>query len=189
MGVDFLQVWVGIMHTLITGTTGSGKSTLAKMLAKSLQTRGHGIVVLDPMRSNDWGVQPHYEQGAFLEEVKSRKDCFVFVDEAGAMIGRYNVEMEWCATTGRHFGHKSTFICQYVTQLAPVVRSNCDKVYLFATDGQSREKLAQEFDQPSIEKVKLKQFQFVILSRFDPPDFRSISIDKGTVVRLESPAV
>lgn len=177
------------MHTLITGTTGSGKSALAKMLCKSFLARGKHVVILDPMRSQDWGQQnTHKQADTFLLEVKSRQSCFLFIDEAGSMIGRYNPEMDWCATTGRHFGHKSFFICHGVTQLSPVLRSQCSTCYLFSNDQKSMEKMAEEFNQPSIEKLKLKQFEFVILSRFHDPDFRCIQIDKGQVVRLKSPA-
>lgn len=158
------------------------------MICRKLLEKKNGVIILDPMRSVDWGVDTHKEQSSFLEEVKSRQDCFIFVDEAGAAIGRYNVEMEWCATTGRHFGHKSCFICQYISQLSPVVRSNCAEVYLFATDFNTRKKLAEEFDQPTIENIRLNRGEFVMLNRFGPPDFRRIDVDKGTVVRLQSPS-
>lgn len=185
------------MHTLITGTTGSGKSSLAKMIAKGLQKRGHNCLVLDPMQSLDWGSQSvsaksnttiiYKDSATFLSTVKESKDAFIFVDEAGTEIGRYNNEMDWLATTGRHFGHQSTFICHRVTQLSPVLRSNCSKCYLFATDQKSMEVMSLEFNQKSIEKIRLKQFEFLILSRFADPEFRRIVIDKGQVVAVKFP--
>jgi len=139
-------------HVLIAGTTMSGKSTLARQLAAQYKRAGIGVIVLDPLQDDRWGADYQTaDNGAFLASAKNSWQCALFVDEAGAAIGRYNPEMEWCVTQGRHLGHRTHVITQWPTQLSPLVRGQCAYLYLFQVPRKAAALLAEEFNSEQLE--------------------------------------
>jgi tRNA uridine 5-carbamoylmethylation protein Kti12 len=168
------------MHSLLVGMTQSGKTTLAKLIAWRLKEQGHPVAVLDPFEDESWKadfITSNSEE--FLEKMQHLKDHFIFVDETAQSIGRYNEPMNWLATTARHLGHSSFFICHRFTQLDPVIRANAERSFVFATDRASAEMLAMEWNQPELIGLpKFRKGQFAIVSRFRKMEL--CAIDFGT---------
>jgi energy-coupling factor transporter ATP-binding protein EcfA2 len=175
-------------HNLIVGMTGSGKSTLAKMILRELKTSKKRTAVLDPMGDPSYQADFSTRDAAeFLAFAKRERDCFLFVDEGSTAIGRYNREMDWLATTARHFGHLSTFICHGVTDLSPGLRNSCDRLFLFACAQTHCIKAAEEWNEKALYDVeRLERFNFYLARRFGSLKKGSISLDKGGSIRYDS---
>jgi hypothetical protein len=134
------------MHVLILGITQSGKTTLAFRLAAMYKRKGWGVLVLDPDMRKEWNADfMTDEPETFLKWVKANKSCAVFVDESGLMIGRYSGTMAWLATNSRKWGHRSHFIAQRATQIDPLIRNQCTKVFLFKQSVVDSKILASEY--------------------------------------------
>mgnify|MGYP005849283253 CR=1 FL=1 len=171
------------MHSLIVGRTESGKTTLAKILAAAFVERGKDVAILDPLLDPGWeGTLITKEPTEFLHYVKTNKGLILFVDESGSMIGRYNPEMDWLATSSRHMGHSVFFICQRAQQISLTIRAQCSKTYLFASIRQDAEYFADEYNEPTILTApKMIAGEFYILSSFQQIrkaciDFRTRSV-------------
>lgn len=172
-------------HSLIVGVTLSGKTTLAKMIAKGLKDRGHKIAILDPMKDREWieiADFSTHNPDAFLAYAKRTKSHFLFVDESGTAIGRYNRAMDWLTTTGRHLGHSVTLICHRTTNLAPTIRDNCTTVYVFAVSEEDSIALAKAYREPSLRNVaKFRQGQFYKVGQFCETQIGVIDFRKRTL--------
>lgn len=155
-------------HNLIVGMTGTGKSTLAKLVIKQAKKAGRKTVVLDPIGDPSYSADfQTTDPDQFLAYAKANKSCYLFVDESGQAIGRYNEPMMWLATTSRHLGHLSFFISHSATQLSPILRGQCGQVYLFSCAAANFKTVAEEWNQPDI--LKMKRFdagEFVYVPRF-----------------------
>jgi hypothetical protein len=157
-----------VPHSLILGMTESGKSTLAKIFAAGFKRRGVKVAVLDPLKYEDWEADFLTDDSdTFLAHAKRETKTVLFIDESSQAIGRYNVPMEWLVTQSRHWGHTAYVISQFWTQLPPVVRGQCAKVYLFACDKDSAEKVAAAFNEPALLQLeKFRPGKFFVVSRF-----------------------
>lgn len=157
-------------HVLIVGITESGKTTLAKRLCAKYKARGVKTIVLDPLGDPGWHADlqtPSPED--FLSVVKASRSCAVFVDESGEMIGRYNDEMFWLATRGRHYGHNCHFITQRAAQLNPTVRNQCTQAFIFCVSLSDAKTLADEYNKQEIRQANtLAQFECFHVTRFSP---------------------
>lgn len=130
-------------HVLIVGMTGSGKSTLAKRMSNTYLKRGVDVLVYDPLEYRDWatGTQTSKDgklyyfssEEKFLDWFWKKKNCAVFIDEAGDTVGQHNLAMRETATKGRHRIHACHFITQRSSQLNPTVRGQCTDLYQFRT--------------------------------------------------------
>lgn len=162
------------------------------MLARRLKSKGKSVAILDPLGDPEYLATFHTKNSdEFLAWIKSNRDCFVFVDEGGIAIGRYNEPMNWIATTARHCGHLCFIIVQGVTQLSPIVRGQCDKVYLFRSAKSVGEMLAVEWNEKSLADCdKLERGEFFLASRFGLLKKGKIFLDKDdityTVVKCDS---
>ena len=156
-------------HKFIVGMTASGKTTLAKMIASQMFSRGNQCLVLDPLL-DEWpdGCEVTEKSDEFLKLCKSKKRCILFVDEGASSVGRYNNEMQWLATQSRHWGHVCVFISQGVTQIAPIIRQQCDTFIVFACGQSNRKLIAEETDNDLVIDTKLKKGEFWHISRFEP---------------------
>jgi len=156
------------MHALIVGTTQSGKSTLAKLLCSNLKAKGMRCAVLSPTNETGWEAEfKTSDGGLFLKFARENEKCFLFVDESGDAIGRYNEEMNWLATGSRHKGHSVIFNVQASSQISTAIRSCCQDAYIFATSRGVLKLLAEDFNEPEILKhEKLPQYHFLAVSRF-----------------------
>ena len=150
--------------------TESGKTTLAKQLAQEASKRGLGTIVLDPLADPEW--RAHFQTrnaGEFLDVVKRSKSCAVFVDESGENVGRYDTQMHWLATRGRHYGHICHFISQRGQQISKTVRDQCGRLYLFNCSLTDAKMLADEWNKEELREAHaLAKGEFFAVSRFGP---------------------
>lgn len=169
------------MHSMIIGTTESGKTFLSKLMVAELKKRGHACAVLDPFCDPEWGADYITANGEeFLSYVKRSRNHFLFVDESGTTIGRYNSEMDWLATTSRHLGHSSFFIGHRATQVSTIIRSNSHRAFVFATDLDSAKLLAVEWREPRLVTLaNLGKGEFFMVGRF--ADDSGIRISRGRI--------
>jgi len=155
-------------HVLILGMTESGKSTLAKSLCAEAKKRELGTLVLDPLADPDWCADYQTRNASeFLQVVKNSESCAVFIDESGESVGRYNDEMFWLATRGRHYGHICHFISQRGQQISKTVRDQCGRLYLFNCSLSDAKLLADEWNKEELRKAHtLAKGEFFIVQRF-----------------------
>lgn len=141
----------------------SGKTTFAKKKAQSLKKQGRDIIVLDPFLDPEWNASYiTSDSEKFLQAVWTNRSCAVFVDEAGACMGKYNAVMDELATRGRHWGHKCYFISQRVKQLSSTVRAQCSELVIFKQSLIDTKDLAAEFVEPMINEAEfLKKGEFI----------------------------
>lgn len=88
-----------------------------------------------------------------------------FIDEGGESVGRYNKLMNQCATRGRHWGHTVHIIAQDATQIAPIVRAQCTKLFAFAQSRAAGELLAREWLHDDLElacKLKRREYMYAV---------------------------
>lgn len=172
-------------HNLILGRTESGKTTLAKRLAQVYRSRGYKVIVLDALMDPHWPADfLTSDRETFSQVVQQSRRCFVFVDEAGEYIGRYETEMHWLATRGRHFGHSTYFVCQRAMQIAKLVRDQCTSLFLFACSPSDAKLLADEFGAEALlQAPSLPQFSCVWARSFQPAK----RLDIGPPVQLDRP--
>jgi len=130
--------------------TESGKTTLAKTLASRYQKAGFTCIVLDAIGDN-WPTEYVYnDKDLFLDVVKRSRRCMVFIDEAGEAVGRYDSEMFWLATRGRHYGHSVHFITQRGQQLSPTVRGQAGYLALFNCSSTDARLLGDEWNREEL---------------------------------------
>ena len=156
------------MHSLIVGITESGKTTLCKKLAEKHIEQGYAVLVLTSV-FDEWskGCIVYDDQDEFLRVFWNSKKCFVFIDEGGTTVGRYNEAMDATATRGRHWGHSCYFSAQRATQISATVRGQCSQLFCFAQGTKDAEVLAEEFNNVELEKASdLRQGEFYLVRRF-----------------------
>lgn len=149
-------------HVLILGMTLSGKTHKAKQLARDYKRAGVGVLVLDPLCDPEWNADfITADQDEFLNVFWNSRSCMAFMDEGGESVGRYNVAMSQTATRGRHWGHTCHYLAQKGTQLAPLVRDQCTRLFLFCSGSKDGAVLAQEWNRPELENcTQLKQGEY-----------------------------
>lgn len=170
-------------HNLIIGMSHSGKTTLAKHLCRGVRAAGFRTAVLDPLGDPDFDVDFRTKDGEeFLAYAKQNKDCFLFVDEGGSSIGRYNKAMEWLATQSRHYGHFSTFCTHGLTDLPKIMRDQCNQLFIFCCSQSNLEIAAEEWVEPKLRNFeRLQQYHFLLATRYGNLKSGEILLDKPFV--------
>lgn len=139
-------------HSLFVGMTEMGKTTLARDLGTIYRRQGYKNIVLDPLRDPRWPADfITADSEEFIDVCRASKKCMLFMDEGAQSVGRYDIEMQWAATQSRHWGHSAHFICQGATQIAPVIRDNCSRVFVYHSGARNGKLLAEEFNAPDLE--------------------------------------
>lgn len=164
--------------------TMSGKSTLAKLMIKKQRGRGMKTAVLDPLGDPSFNADfQTANSDEFLKFCKENKDYYLYVDEGGTSIGRYNGPMEWLATSARHNGHLCTFISHGITQLPVILRSQCDRLFLFTCAAQNCDTAADEWNEKELLHVeRIEKYHFFLVRRFGKLKRGSISLDNEDIV-------
>lgn len=172
-------------HTLICGLTMSGKTTLARLLAVEAMGKGVPVIVFDPMH-DAWpeGCVVDRDLDTFMARVWQSRGCLLIADESGIAIGKWKPETDFLTTTSRHLGHSAVILCQRLAQLSPTLRSNCVRVYMFASTRDDREALAHEFD-VDLELPALQQGEFILFRRFKPTLAGRVDLAKGAIFTSE----
>lgn len=141
------------------------------MLASSYRRQGIGVIVLDPIGDNRWDADYiTHDATKFVAMVQKQRNCMLFIDESGEMIGQYNDEMFFLATRARHMGHISHFLVQRPAQLNPTVRGQCTRLFLFMVASKDAKTLADEFPKAAPLIVQAPGFQkgeYVHCTKFD----------------------
>lgn len=129
----------------------SGKTTLARMMANEYKRAGLTVLVLDPLADPAWPTEFRTSSpDQFLAWFWEARGCVAFIDESGEMVGRYDSAMNRTATRGRHWGHVTHYITQEATQIAPVIRKQCTRLYLFHSAVEDGELLARAWNHPEL---------------------------------------
>lgn len=157
------------MHSLVIGQTESGKTTLARYFAGYFAEHGRRVLILDPIgewprhRRITWTRDAAY----FTFRAQSSGGCLLIVDEAGEYVGLYQNEMHWIATRARHYGHSSIVVAQRPAMVAPNVRNQCARLYLFAVARKDAELCAADWNcEPLAGAPALARGQFLAAGRF-----------------------
>ncbi len=138
--------------------TGSGKTTWARKKAHSLQRAGKVCIILDPFKRQSWEAVKGYcyitdDENNFLNAVWENRECCIFIDESGDMVGKYNDLMNSIATKSRNKGHKCYFIMQRQKQISTTIRTQCSELVVFRSSLNDTKDLSDEFVQPEINKA------------------------------------
>lgn len=150
--------------------TESGKTTLATRLADRYRAQGIGVIVLDQICDPRWNADfITADMDEFLGTVWQSRQCAVFIDEGGDVIGQYDKAMHRVATRGRHWGHNVHICAQGATQVAKIVRNQCRHLFLFATAREDCAELAREWNKPELlAAANFPAGEYFYASRFGP---------------------
>jgi hypothetical protein len=170
-------------HVLLLGMTLSGKTHKAKALSHDYKNAGVGVLVLDPLRDPGWSADFITDDpDEFLNVYWNSRGCMAFMDEGGESVGRYDVTMQKTATRGRHWGHTNHYIAQRATQLAPLVRDQCTRLFLFCSSTKDGEVLAREWNRPELEGCsQLKQGEYYYAVKMGSISTNRRSVQNGSV--------
>lgn len=178
------------MHTLISGMTESGKTVLAKIICLTLKKSGKKCAVLDPLHDIGWQCDFQTHDGpTFLAWARrpENQTSYLFIDEGSISVGKYDTQMQWLATMSRHWGHSVFFVTQDATQIAPIIRSNCSRVFLFASPEAAGKRISEEFNQPKLRGApRLARGHFYIVSRFGEMSENKVDFASGSVRLVSS---
>jgi len=154
------------MHSLIVGMSESGKTTLAKKIATQLYSKEYPVMVLDILGSK-WDCNFNTTNiDEFMAYVQTVQNCYIFIDEAGE-VGKLDKEFYWLATRSRHYGHSVFFITHRSVQLKPVIRAQCQQLFLFCSSKKDCQILYEDFNHEQIlEGNNLRQGKYLHAKRF-----------------------
>ena len=96
----------------------------------------------------------------------ARDDVFhahVFVDEAGEVFNLSKRENFWLLTRGRHFGFNVYPICQRPKMIAPTIRNQCSRAYVFRLAQEDMEEIGRDFGFSELKKISLDKGDFLML--------------------------
>lgn len=149
-------------HVLLLGMTLSGKTHKAKALSRDYKKAGLGVLVLDPLQDPGWQADFITDDAEkFLTVFWQSRSCMAFMDEGGESVGRFDLAMQKTATRGRHWGHTCHYLAQRATQLAPLVRDQCTRLFLFCSSTKDGNVLSHEWNRPELEQCsQLKQGEY-----------------------------
>jgi DNA helicase HerA-like ATPase len=159
------------MHVLIVGTTQSGKTTLAREFAHKFARKGHRIIVYDPVGTPSAnGVWPMSAK-IFDREMPfisymiqpDVRHAHVFVDESNDIFSLQKDYNHWMLTRGRHFGLTIYVITQRPKMVAPNVRGQCGRAYIFHLGNDDLKQLAGDFGVDAIKNEVLDKGDFIVL--------------------------
>ena len=93
------------------------------------------MLVLDPSETR-WDADfVTKDVDEYMQVVFSNNRCLMIVDEAGEAIGRALSDATrnrvTLATRSRHQGHSAIFIAQRPALLAPAIRTQCERAWIF----------------------------------------------------------
>ena len=164
------------MHSLFCGVTQSGKTTLARYIARELAKRGQPMSVYDPVgtptRGGDWpeSATMFRDEEKFLEHLADDRvvNRHIFVDEADELFHLARRENFWLLTRGRHFGFSVNLICCRPKSLAPAVRRQCTRVYMFRLAKDDAVEVGRDLGHSDFAAYDFDQGEFLIANSASP---------------------
>lgn len=174
------------MHTLICGVTMSGKTTLAHKFARVLASQGQKIIVFDPVMTptaaGSWpeGALIFDDEHEFFDYLVQDdvNKAHVFIDEAGDVFNLSKPWNFWLLTRGRHFGFSVFLIAQRPKMLAPTVRNQCGRAYVFRLAKDDLKEIGADFGFSDLHKIELDKGDFLLLNS------GSAKFTRGNVFKL-----
>lgn len=171
-------------HYLIVGMTGCGKTSLGKSLCRQFRRRRMLTLVLDPMYDDKWECDfKTPDLATFSACAWQRKGAMLFIDEVGG-FGKFADATTALMTKGRHLGHCLFLMTQDLTQVSPLIREQCSKIYLFASSDRSFKLIADAFRKPElITMPSLGRGEFLEVSRFSEISKYSLDFKTGNIYK------
>lgn len=140
-------------HTLYTGVTKTGKTTLARYVARQMAAMRNppAIWVYDPVvsTSTHGGGWPESalvweDFDSFMTHVGRNGNAQLFIDESADHFKVGDTENHWLARRGRHYGYTCHFISQRPKMIAPNVRGQCGRAYVFRLASDDLQEIAKD---------------------------------------------
>jgi len=78
----------------------------------------------------------------------------VFIDEAGDVFNLSKSYNNWLLTRGRHFGFSVFLIAQRPKMLAPTVRNQCGRAYIFRLAKDDLKEIGADFGFSDLHKIE-----------------------------------
>lgn len=177
-------------HVGIVGPSQSGKSHLAKRICGEWRRNGIATIVL-AARQEPWPCDRLFtDKGEFIRFLKAngaenearvkRGDkplrIAAFVDDAGQSTDPHDKDIHWLATDARHGSIRTVFMIQYTAQIPPVIRTNCQFLYLFRCSiGVAKQWYEQFVHSEVVEWApNLEQYEYLAVSKFGKPERRRV---------------
>lgn len=140
-------------HTAFFGVTQSGKTTMARHFCRAFDKLGHKTIVYDPVGTitagGDWPERSvKFDDPEKFMEYVSRDDVYqahIFVDEAGDHFTVSDKENHWLFRRGRHKGFILYPISQRPKMLAPNVRTQCGRAFVFRLAMQDANEIGADY--------------------------------------------
>lgn len=148
-------------HTLFTGVTQSGKTTMARHFCRQFDKMGQRTIVYDPVGTitagGDWPERSvKFDDPEEFMEYVNRDDVYhahIFVDEAGDHFGVSDKDNHWLFRRGRHKGFILYPIAQRPKMLAPNVRTQCGKAYVFRLAKDDANEVGADFGHSNLHNI------------------------------------
>jgi DNA helicase HerA-like ATPase len=138
-------------HWLYVGVTQTGKTTLARFHARKLAGAGHRIIVYDPVGTETagggWPEDSELidDPLKFGKALKNREDAYVFVDEGADVFNQSETQNQWMLRKGRHKLLYFRVMAQRPKMLAPNVRTNCARCFMFRLAKDDAREISADF--------------------------------------------
>jgi len=149
------------MHSLFCGVTVSGKTSLAKAISMALPDDAR-VIVYDPVSREDelqaWNASKcfsNFDEFMVCVNDERNHNAHLFIDEAGEHFGVGDKQNHWLFTRGRHYGYSVNIIAQRPKMLAPTVRTQCRRGYLFRMSPSDMDEIGQDFGHGGLGKISL----------------------------------
>jgi hypothetical protein len=118
-------------HTGISCPSKGGKSHLLRHLARQFRRAGNDVLFCDPLGYAWPATWVTTDLHALMAEAKRRRNCALFIDEAGMTALDHDKDLKWLYTTSRHQGHVCYVAMQDYTQVAKGIRKQFTQLFLF----------------------------------------------------------
>lgn len=177
------------MHSAYYGVSMSGKTTLARLLARQLAEKGHAGAVYDPTLTGtlgggwpqNWPVFTDPDDFLdFIESDKCKGPIHLFIDEADELFAHEMKWNNWIAKKGRHFGYFLHVLSQRPKMIAPTVRSQLHRCYMFRLACEDANEIGRDYGHSGIDKISLDRGDFIVLNS------GTAQIQRGNVFKLVS---
>ena len=162
------------MHSLYCGVTQTGKTTLAREHSRELHSRGHNVIVYDPVftptAGGGWGCKFYTSDfDVLIEHLNyTREPWHVFIDEAGDHFTMSNRDNWALLTRGRHAGLHINLIVQRPKMLAPTVRTQCNRAYVFRMSPDDTTTVGEDFGHVQLGKTLMDKGDYLVLNSGSP---------------------
>lgn len=175
-------------HVAICGGSTCGKTTLAQVLAAEYLKNGIPVFVLSA-RKEHWPcsqmVHSIEELNAWIDAQKAAnakrekpQRLAVFIDDAGQTIDKWDKRFHYYATDARHDHIRSHFLVQAGPQIPPIVRDNCETLFLFRCGVRVAQLWYDQFvHQELIDQcTTLQQYEFLKVTKFGRPERQTLKL-------------